>query len=251
MKKFLPSLLCIAATLCLGAALTACGGNGDKKEEIPLTAETDFTALDSEKVDANGWKKALSLKDYTVNFTNGLTLTDDHYKDYIFKYNINELTYYTLEFEAGVKLADDVYSYYYYANPFTDDDGTTYEGEGFWDRADKEDSRYDSFVKNHNLYMIMYYPDFSSSFGSFTYDETKHSYTCKSITANTLINYDGGEYGPDNTTYTDVELKIVNGRLAYFSAIHEDYKKIESVFYDFGTTAITYKDVEEKIGFLE
>ena len=131
MKKIFATLLCISATLCLGIGMTACGGNDDKKDEIPLTAETDFTALVSEKVDEDGWEKALTLNGYDVNFSDNMTVIgkhkDEKYKDesYIVKYNINELFYKgalkedgeTFVFEASIKKdKDETISYYYYEN---------------------------------------------------------------------------------------------------------------------------------------
>ena len=261
MKKIFATLLCISETLCLGIGMTACGGNDDKKDEIPLTAETDFTALVSEKVDEDGWKKALMLNGYDVNFSDNMTVIgkykDEKYKDesYIVKYNINELFYKgalkedgeTFVFEASIKKdKDETISYYYYDNN---------ESEGFIQKTPKKEDNtedYEEMDELYKFYHLMYCPDFSDQFNKFTYDETKHSYVCANKVEGTAIfetfNEDGS---PMKEDYTNVEIKIVNGRLAYLAceSVNPDIKYNEyyivSKFYDFGKTSITYKDVEE------
>ena len=239
MKKIFATLLCISATLCLGIGMTACGGNDDKKDEIPLTAETDFTALVSEKVDEDGWKKALMLNGYDVNFSDNMTVIGK-YKDE--KYNGE-----TFVFEASIKKdKDETISYYYYDNN---------ESEGFIQKTPKKEDNtedYEEMDELYKFYHLMYCPDFSDQFNKFTYDETKHSYVCANKVEGTAIfetfNEDGS---PMKEDYTNVEIKIVNGRLAYLAceSVNPDIKYNEyyivSKFYDFGKTSITYKDVEE------
>lgn len=240
MRKFLPSMLCIAATLCLGIGLTACGD--EKNDEISLTAETDFTALVSEKVDENGWKKALSLKDYGVNFTNSLKVGQD--ESYLVKYNINELFYHgtvtDMIFEASIKKdIDETISYYYYDHT---------EKDGFKFKLQKDNEEYAEYSDLYNFYKAMYCPDFSDNFSSFTYDETKHAYVCTGTVEGTAL---FETFEPDGSAakenYSNVEIKIVNGRLAYLSADGNE-NGIVSKFYDFGKTTITYQDVEEVVG---
>lgn len=250
-KQLLIASMAITTAFCGALGFTACGGGSDddgKKDEITLTAHTDFTSLVSEKVDEAGWKKAFALKDYTVNFTCGFkenwSYEDTKYdRDFIFKYNVNELFYYSNEkspqpytLEASIKLADGVYSYYYY------DYNLTKEDARYLDKANANDAeRAEIFEELYNYYMVMYYPDFSNNFSSFTYDESKHSYVCADTVEGTSIMEDGTE------DYENVEIKIVNGKLAYVSCDGGNYV---SCFYDFGNTTITYKNVEEIIGAL-
>lgn len=259
-KKLLVAAMATVTALVGALSFAACGDNDDKKEEIPLTSQTDFTALVSEKVDENGWKKAFALKDYDVNFSNDMTVVGKHkeerYKDesYTVKYNINELFYKgtlnedgdTLVFEASIKKdKDETISYYYYDYN---------ESEGLIQKTPKKDDNTDTYKEMndlYNFYHVMYCPDFSAQFSKFTYDETKHSYVSDNTTGTKLFETFNDDGTPQMNNYKDVEIKIVNGRLAYIvcesvdsTANYNEYT-IVSKFYDFGKTAITYKDVEE------
>lgn len=255
-KKLLVAAMATVTALVGALSFAACGDdNDDKKEEIPLTSQTDFSALVSEKVDENGWKKAFALKDYDVNFSNDMTVVGKHkeerYKDesYTVKYNINELFYKgtlnedgdTLVFEASIKKdKDETISYYYYDYN---------ESEGLIQKTPKKDDNTDTYKEMndlYNFYHAMYCPDFSAQFSKFTYDETKHSYICNDTVVGTGL-FEGSSDGvPGQEDYKNVEVKIINGRLAYLTCGNsENGYTLISKFYDFGKTAITYKDVEE------
>ena len=79
-------------------------------------------------------------------------------------------------------------------------------------------------------------PNFAEFFAEFTYDETKKSYVYagKGIRTNDYF-LTGGSYAD----YVKVELKIVNGLVAYVSVEDSNGNKENTKFYDFGTTTIT------------
>lgn len=250
-KKLLVAAMATVTALVGALSFAACGD--DKKEEIPLTSQTDFSSLVSEKVDENGWKKAFALKDYDVNFSNDMTVVGNHkeerYKDesYTVKYNVNELFYKgtlkedgdTLVFEASIKKdKDETISYYYYDYN---------ESEGLIQKTPKKDDNTDTYKEMndlYNFYHVMYCPDFSAQFLKFTYDETKQSYICNDTVVGTGL-FEGSSDGvPGQENYNNIEIKFINGRIAYLKCDGISYE-IESKFYDFGKTSITYKDVEE------
>lgn len=241
-KKLLVAAMATVTALVGALSFAACGDNDDKKDEIPLTSQTDFSSLVSEKVDENGWKKAFALKDYNVNFSNDLKVKDgDAQENYTIKYNINELFYsYTAEdtefFEASVKKdKDETFSYYYY---------DCSENDGFLCKPEKGTETYTEMKNMYNFYHAMYCPDFSAQFSKFTYDETKQSYICNDTVVGTGL-FEGSSDGvPGQENYNNIEIKFINGRIAYLKCDGISYE-IESKFYDFGKTSITYKDVEE------
>lgn len=252
MKKFL-SLLSIVATLCLGIGMTACGNNGDgDKKEITLTQSTDFTALVSEKVDADGWKKAFDFNNYDKSFTSSLKVTKGEWVNYIFKHTRNETYYSTFpstdaefHFECSSKFENNTYSYYYYTDE--EEMKEDYPEGGFIQQTKAGDSEYSYYKQLHDSYMDMrmFCANFSNrkcSLSAFTYDESKHSYVCSAAEGTTYFE-DFSENGEYLNNFTDIEIKIINGRLAYLSANSEEDGNIVQCFYDFGTTSIEWKNV--------
>lgn len=193
----------------------------EKKPGVVLTADTNFEALESEKVDAAGWAKAFNPASYN-NFT---ALA---YYDSIKIYLVQKSTGTSGFFGEKDTHDEDMYLY-------TSADGK-YMGMSGGQVAEWPEGIY----MRDGMPVLLNYscmcPNFAKFFAEFTYDETKKSYVYagKGIHTNDYF-LTGGDYAD----YVKVELKIVNGLVAYVSVEDSSGNKENTKFYDFGTTAIT------------
>ena len=193
----------------------------EKKPGVVLTADTNFEALESEKVDAAGWEKAFNPASYS-NFT---ALA---YYDSINIYLVQKSTGTSGFFGEKDTHDEDMYLY-------TNADGK-YMGMSGGQVAEWPEGIY----MRDGMPVLLNYscmcPNFAKFFAEFTYDETKKSYVYagKGIRTNDYF-LTGGDYAD----YVKVELKIVNGLVAYVSVEDSSGNKENTKFYDFGTTAIT------------
>ena len=193
----------------------------EKKPGVVLTADTNFEALESEKVDAAGWAKAFNPASYN-NFT---ALA---YYDSIKIYLVQKSTGTSGFFGEKDTHDEDMYLY-------TSADGK-YMGMSGGEVAEWPEGYY----MRDGMPVLLNYsclcPNFAKFFAEFTYDETKKSYVYagKGIRTNDYF-LTGGDYAD----YVKVELKIVNGLVAYVSVEDSSGNKENTKFYDFGTTAIT------------
>ena len=195
----------------------------EKKPGVVLTENTDFGALESEKVDAAGWEKAFNPASYS-NFT---ALA---YYDSINIYLVQKSTGTSGFFGEKDTHDEDMYLY-------TSADGK-YMGMSGGQVA--EWSLLGEYYMRDGMPVLLNYscmcPNFAKFFAEFTYDETKKSYVYagKGIRTNDYF-LTGGSYAD----YVKVELKIVNGLVAYVSVEDSNGNKENTKFYDFGTTTIT------------
>ena len=193
----------------------------EKKPGVVLTADTNFEALESEKVDAAGWAKAFNPASYS-NFT---ALA---YYDSINIYLVQKSTGTSGFFGEKDTHDEDMYLY-------KNADGK-YMGMSGGQVAEWPEGIY----MRDGMPVLLNYscmcPNFAKFFAEFTYDETKKSYVYagKGIRTNDYF-LTGGNYAD----YVKVELKIVNGLVAYVSVEDSNGNKENTKFYDFGTTAIT------------
>ena len=193
----------------------------EKKPGVVLTADTNFEALESEKVDAAGWAKAFNPASYN-NFT---ALA---YYDSINIYLVQKSTGTSGFFGEKDTHDEDMYLY-------KNADGK-YMGMSGGQVAEWPEGIY----MRDGMPVLLNYscmcPNFAKFFADFTYDETKKSYVYagKGIRTNDYF-LTGGDYAD----YVKVELKIVNGLVAYVSVEDSSGNKENTKFYDFGTTAIT------------
>lgn len=193
----------------------------EKKPGVVLTADTNFEALESEKVDAAGWEKAFNPASYS-NFT---ALA---YYDSINIYLVQKSTGTSGFFGEKDTHDEDMYLY-------KNADGK-YMGMSGGQVAEWPEGIY----MRDGMPVLLNYscmcPNFAKFFAEFTYDETKKSYVYagKGIRTNDYF-LTGGNYAD----YVQVELKIVNGLVAYVSVEDSSGNKENTKFYDFGTTAIT------------
>ncbi len=195
----------------------------EKKPGVVLTADTNFEALESEKVDAAGWAKAFNSASYS-NFT---ALA---YYDSINIYLVQKSTGTSGFFGEKDTHDEDMYLY-------TSADGK-YMGMSGGQVA--EWSLLGEYYMRDGMPVLLNYsclcPNFTKFFAEFTYDETKKSYVYagKGIHTNDYF-----LTGGTSADYVKVELKIVNGLVAYVSVEDSNGNKENTKFYDFGTTAIT------------
>ena len=193
----------------------------EKKPGVVLTADTNFEALESEKVDAAGWAKAFNPASYS-NFT---ALA---YYDSINIYLVQKSTGTSGFFGEKDTHDEDMYLY-------KNADGK-YMGMSGGQVLEWPEGIY----MRDGMPVLLNYsclcPNFAKFFAEFTYDETKKSYVYagKGIHTNDYF-LTGGNYAD----YVKAELKIVNGLVAYVSVEDKDGNKENTKFYDFGTTAIT------------
>lgn len=193
----------------------------EKKPGVVLTADTNFEALESEKVDAAGWAKAFNPASYS-NFT---ALA---YYDSINIYLVQKSTGTSGFFGEKDTHDEDMYLY-------KNADGK-YMGMSGGQVLEWPEGIY----MRDGMPVLLNYsclcPNFAKFFAEFTYDETKKSYVYagKGIRTNDYF-LTGGDYAD----YVKAELKIVNGLVAYVSVEDSSGNKENTKFYDFGTTAIT------------
>lgn len=193
----------------------------EKKPGVVLTADTNFEALESEKVDAAGWAKAFNPASYS-NFT---ALA---YYDSINIYLVQKSTGTSGFFGEKDTHDEDMYLY-------KNADGK-YMGMSGGQVLEWPEGIY----MRDGMPVLLNYscmcPNFAKFFADFTYDETKKSYVYagKGIRTNDYF-LTGGDYAD----YVKAELKIVNGLVAYVSVEDSNGNKENTKFYDFGTTAIT------------
>ena len=189
----------------------------DKKPGVVLTADTDFEALKSEKVDEAGWIKAFNYASYK-NFTSYTAYRTTN------SYAVQKAT------EAGGFLKIGSYELYCYIGA----DGAYKMSDG-----KTEKTCANVFIRN-DIPITMNYscmcPDFSNYFWNFSYNESRGVYEYKGG-LKTNAYFAEGNY----STYSSVQLKIVNGLLAYIDVEDngEPDNRKTTKFYDFGTTAIT------------
>ena len=193
----------------------------EKKPGVVLTADTNFEALESEKVDAAGWEKAFNPASYS-------NCTALAYYDSINIYLVQKSTGTSGFFGEKDTHDEDMYLY-------TNADGK-YMGMSGGQVAEWPEGYY----MRDGMPVLLNYsclcPNFAKFFAEFTYDETKKSYVYagKGIRTNDYF-----LTGGTSADYVKVELKIVNGLVAYVSVEDSNGNKENTKFYDFGTTAIT------------
>lgn len=195
----------------------------EKKPGMVLTADTNFEALESEKVDAAGWAKAFNPASYN-NFT---ALA---YYDSIKSCVVQKSTGTSGFFGLKDTTENDLYLY------------KNADGKYIYNMNGTETDMSDmgTYFMRDGMPVLLNYscmcPNFAKFFAEFTYDETKKSYVYagKGIRTNDYF-LTGGDYAD----YVKVELKIVNGLVAYVSVEDSSGNKENTKFYDFGTTAIT------------
>ena len=196
----------------------------DKKPGVVLTADTDFEALKSEKVDETGWKKAFDYASYK-NFTSYTAYRTTN------SYAVQKAT------EAGGFLKIGSYELYCYIGA---------DGEYKMSDGETERTCASVFIRN-DIPITMNYscmcPDFSNNFWNFSYNESSGVYEYEGG-LKTNAYFAEGNY----STYSSVRLKIVNGLLAYIDVKNDgepDNRKTTK-FYDFGTTVVELPEFDEK-----
>ena len=193
----------------------------EKKPGVVLTADTNFEALESEKVDAAGWAKAFNPASYS-NFTAYA------YYNSINSYIVQKSTGTSGFFGLKDDPDNDMYLY------------TNADGKYMMMSGGQVAEWPEGYFMRDGMPVLLNYscmcPNFAKFFAEFTYDETKKSYVYagKGIRTNDYF-LTGGDYAD----YVKVELKIVNGLVAYVSVEDSSGNKENTKFYDFGTTAIT------------
>lgn len=193
----------------------------EKKPGVVLTADTNFEALESEKVDAAGWAKAFNPASYN-NFT---ALA---YYDSIKIYLVQKSTGTSGFFGEKDTHDEDMYLY------------TSADGKYMGMSGGEVTEWPEGYYMRDGMPVLLNYsclcPNFAKFFAEFTYDETKKSYVYagKGIRTNDYF-----LTGGSSADYVKVELKIVNGLVAYVSVEDSSGNKENTKFYDFGTTAIT------------
>lgn len=195
----------------------------EKKPGVVLTENTDFGALESEKVDAAGWAKAFNPASYS-NFT--ALAYYDSIKSCVVQKSTGTSGFF------GLKDTHDE-DMYLYANA----DGKYMMMVG---GQVSEWPLTDEYFMRDGMPVLLNYsclcPNFAKFFAEFTYDETKKSYV---YAGEGIRTNDYFLTGGTSADYVKVELKIVNGLVAYVSVEDSSGNKENTKFYDFGTTAIT------------
>ena len=198
----------------------------DENSGVVLTADTDFGALVSEKIDAAGWAKAFNADSYE-NFTASSA-----------SLNVLQKATATCSY-LQVDQPETKLKLYFYKN----EDGK-YMGMsgGKVMEMPANDTHYVRDGKPLAMNYSCICPDFSAFFAKFTYDETKKSYVYEGEGLRTNAYYGtGGSYAD----YVKAELKIVNGLVAYVSTEDTNKNKIATKFYDFGVTAVDLPEISK------
>lgn len=208
-----------------------------------LTEDTDFYALVSERVIGEQWAAAFdndSFSNATIKHTNTYYERLQYWKKqtdgadtYLYMYswqNHHEglMGYFTVE---------DGNKYGYMPNPedfnpedenFNPDDLTFYRMD--MSAPDKEEGF------NWYLAYTISCPDFGDFFTEFAYDEETSAYVYNGDGIETNSIMDG-----ENMDYTNISVKIINGKLAYISCtrVGGDDGLYEFFIYDYDTTTVT------------
>ena len=199
--------------------------------KIKLTEETDYAALKSEEVSEQGWTKAFSASSYK-NFTAKISLTHKEYS--------GEKVYFQKLGAQGafVYLAGgSEYDMYVY-----DKDGKGNYAGMTADGSYSSDLPESMMVDGKPMFMqyICFCPDFSALYEKFTYDDKNGVYVFNSTGESDVLETSGKEYYVlgGASKYTAVEVKIVNGLIAYVKATDTSKNVYETKFYDFDSTEV-------------
>lgn len=247
MKKFL-ALLAVMTASCICIGVAACGGpnEGDKgqtdgTEKVTLTADTDFTALVSDKVTEQEWKAAFDDANYT-DFTMHFKAKDAGNGD------STEILYLSSIDDNGRVISVDCTerngdgSLHYSEVCFlqNDSDGKWYfyeEQNGAWIKTDVT-SDFTDYEWYASYSCIC--PDFGTFYQLFSYDEDLGAYKLAVDSADMPSAIEDGV-----SSYRSATVKIVNGKLAFVSGAAERSKPFDIFFYDYGTTTVTLPSVRQ------
>ncbi len=266
MKKQLSGLLAIAlaGAMCLGfaacgettggagngsagdGAQTEQGGNQQGGEQPPeLTADTDFSALVSDKVTAAQWDAAFSNEAFAgcsvrVQYADETIYTMSFgYKAFNGGYDISwETTYPGADGEPETEnniwhITQTQYTQYMNYDLV---DGTIADGYYFKTQeipagaAQNEDWIWQSSFR---LYVSF---DFAGQFDKFSYDETRGAYVYAGETLTTPYH----PQAPDDYTVLSAAVKFSGGKVAYISALTDDDSREvgEYFYYNYGKTQV-------------
>lgn len=233
-KKLFSTILALVCAICCMFSLVACNdGDNPQTVAVTLTENTDFSAIESEKVTESEWRAAFAESTYT-NVTIKTTRKDNAENPNVWKHTQNT---WLIESDFGNQ----------YMIETTDKFVTVYSGSIMNSDEDYIGIEYDDpdakgWFWDWQCSYTMASPDFSDYFSDFTYDETLKAYTLN----NTIeLPYSPYEYMAFHCDYGII--KIVNGRLAYVYFGQYDDKtdsiqkmnETEVVFYNFDITEIS------------
>ena len=200
---------------------------GDKTDtcsvtvKAPLTEDTDFDALVSDKVTEDEWKAAFSESAFQNATIECLVEESGQSSD--------NSGYLKIQGNMRYMFAENTYGYFV-------EDGEqklvylSEDGESFMEYPEDEemlDGLYFSFK--------LLCPDFSLNYADFTYDEKSSAYVCdKTILTNPPMEM------YDDFPYTNISIKIIDGKLAAIVCDRVDYDEhYEFHMYDYGKTVVT------------
>lgn len=239
----------ITAAVGVNIAFCACANGNDAdngRESITLTADTDFKALVSEKTDNEGWKKAFSPENYyNCTLKNESSQTDEygylkHTEILKSKVQANGKLIYLNSFMDSSEYGKSKFEVYYakYADNGLINYYENANSSGFTKIEFLPDGEnYAGMLEAFDFYnYTAFTPDCGKFYSDFVYNEETGAYeSSKTITANGI-----GESW--DYEYDRIEVKILDGRLAYVyaeCAKQPDNFKSETVFYDFDVTPVT------------
>jgi hypothetical protein len=207
------------------------------KEEITLTADTDFDALVSDNVTESEWDNAFAES----SFKNATIKTTIPYYGEVIIWNSQETTdaqYRYMNCVEG-KSTENEYSFVMFVSA-KDGQVDVYllSEDGQFEKY--EESNQDLLDEMYNSYKCACL-NLSGLYSSFTYDETEKAYIYdgEGIMSNAVLD-------ARQIYYTKVKVKIVNGKVAYIYSERFGYDETAEYFvYDYGTTEFEIPEIEE------
>ncbi len=193
---------------------------GDKTDictvtvKAPLTEDTDFDALVSDKVTEDEWKAAFSESAF-VNAT--------------IESSAEESGYLKIQENMRYMFAENMYGYFVEE----DEQKKVYlseDGEIFTEYPEEEE-----LINGLYFSFKLLCPDFSADYADFTYNEDEGAYVC-----NTIIQSNPPLSMMKDFDYTNIYIKIIDGKLAAIVCDRAGYDEhYEFHMYDYGKTVVT------------
>ncbi len=226
-KNLLCTSVCAAALIAAACGFTACSDESGEESEV-LTESTDYSALVSEKVDADGWRQAFKDDKYgdcTIK------LIYSFEEEGTFKYIRKEQTD-----KSNVKIVfTSEYMGIEESEYWKSENGIKYYYDGSWYTYDENDyAASDDFEYSYKFVC----PDFGEHYESFAYNEQTKAYefdgSAAPLKTNSIL--ESGE-----KEYSKASVKIINGKIACIYAA-DGNSQAQIYFYDFGKTSVSLPD---------
>jgi len=195
--------------------------------KLTLTEQTDFASLKSDKVTETQWKATFSVQSFencTINMKN-VTQGYNHYMMRQLEGMVGKIMIYSPDFKDQIEYVEILENIAY--------DYGMQGGQMIRIKVSGDLLKGLDWMIKNSTGMI---PDFGEFYAQFVYDEQIGAYTYHGD------GLEANDMGQDSTgTYTNIAVKIVDGKIAYISCSLLGYETepYELFVYDYGKTTVT------------